>query len=102
MSTTERSSTTTNLEQPMRSDQDPLLPLYIVLGILGALVIGVGIAIAVVKLRDRSKNSVAPQNDVPMQAAKVDDPPKKAAEFDANARYTEFEVDPADARYSEL
>jgi hypothetical protein len=100
MPTTEP-STTTNLEQ-LRSDQDPLLPLYIMLGILGALVIGVGIAIAVVKLRDRSKNPPA-QNDVPMQAAKVDDPPKKAAaEFDSDARYSEFEVDPADVRYSEF
>jgi hypothetical protein len=63
------STTFSSLASPAESS-DPLLPLYIVLGILGALVLIAGVVIAVIKLRDvPSRAAVA---DVPLQEA---DPP---------------------------
>jgi hypothetical protein len=98
------STTFASLESPAESS-DPLLPLYIVLGILGTLVFIAGVVIAVIKLRDLTSKPAAP-NDVPMEE------PKKpaaaaaapAAVFDPNARYSDlgFDADPEDPRYGSL
>jgi hypothetical protein len=96
------STTFSSLESPAESS-DPLLPLYIVLGILGTLVLIAGVVIAVIKLRDLTSKP-APPNDVPMEE------PKKpaataapAAVFDPDARYGELgDADPEDPRYGAL
>jgi cell division septation protein DedD len=63
------------------------LPLYIVLGILGTLVLIAGVVIAVIKLRDLTSKP-APPNDVPLQEApapKID----RHAENDELSRYSD-------------
>jgi hypothetical protein len=76
------------------------LPLYIVPGILGTLVLIAGIVIAVIKVRDLTSKPAPPPKEVPMQE------PKKpaAAVFDPNARYSDlgFDADPEDPRYGAL
>jgi hypothetical protein len=93
------STTFFSLESPAESS-DPLLPLYIVLGILGTLVLIAGIVIAVIKVRDLTSKPAPPPKEVPMQE------PKKpaAAVFDPNARYSDlgFDADPEDPRYGAL
>jgi hypothetical protein len=82
---------------------DPLLPLYIVLGVLGALVLAAGLAIAVIKVRDlksRPAPKAVPMEEPPKAAAVAEKP--KPAEFDADARYTQFEPDAEDPRYTSL
>jgi hypothetical protein len=71
------STTFSSLGSPAESS-DPLLPLYIVLGILGTLVLIAGVVIAVIKLRDLTSKP-APPNDVPMEEApaKADPPAPK-------------------------
>ena len=93
------STTFSSLESRAESS-DPLLPLYIVLGILGTLVLIAGIVIAVIKVRDLTSKPAPPPKEVPMQE------PKKpaAAVFDPNARYSDlgFDADPEDPRYGAL
>jgi hypothetical protein len=98
-------SADSSVAQTLADASDPLLPLYIVLGVLGALVVVAGIAIAVIKLRDRANANA--KDAVEMQVhdddARKDDGNGKAKAFDPNARYSDIGApDPVDPRYSEL
>jgi hypothetical protein len=93
------SATFSSLESPAESS-DPLLPLYIVLGILGTLVIIAGVVIAVIKVRDLTSKPAPPPKEVPMEEPKK---PAAAAVFDPDARYGELgDADPEDPRYGAL
>jgi hypothetical protein len=95
------STTFSSLASPAESS-DPLLPLYIVLGILGTLVLIAGGVIAVIKLRDLTSKPAAP-NDVPMEEPKKPAAAAPAAVFDPDARYGELgDADPEDPRYGSL
>jgi hypothetical protein len=102
MSSSSSTSADSSVAQTLADASDPLLPLYIVLGVLGTLVLVAGIAIAVIKLRDRTKANDAVEMQV-QENVRKDDGSDKAKAFDPNARYSDIGApDPVDPRYSEL
>jgi hypothetical protein len=102
MSSSSSNSADSSIAQTLADASDPLLPLYIVLGVLGTLVLVAGIAIAVIKLRDRTKAKDAVEMQV-QENVRKDDGSDKAKAFDPNARYSDLGApDPVDPRYGDF